>query len=166
MASTTANAPCRSDIGLEGRREVLSILLVQVDPVLRAAIAERDRPVGIAAVDVIDVYDLHLLYFKTSSLAHGVQEVPAGLFAASAGLGADPAVLVHRSVPLALVTAALADGHAGLKLRPGRSSASSYEAISCPETPSRMSRGAWSILAVSAFRRILPREWAAGNDGR
>lgn len=55
---------------------------------------------------------------RADFLAHGVQEVPAGMFAVSAGLGADPAVLVHRGVSLALVTAALADGHTGLKLRP------------------------------------------------
>jgi hypothetical protein len=52
-------------------------------------------------------------------LLDGVQELPAGLFAAPAGLGADPAVLVHPGMPLAFVAAAPADGHAGLQQRPG-----------------------------------------------
>jgi hypothetical protein len=42
----------------------------------------------------------------------GVQELAAGLLA-------DPAVLMVAGVPLALVAAALADGHAGLQQRPG-----------------------------------------------
>jgi hypothetical protein len=42
-------------------------------------------------------------------LSDGVQQVPAGLLAAPAGVGADPAVLVHLGMPLALVAAALAD---------------------------------------------------------
>jgi hypothetical protein len=46
-------------------------------------------------------------------LSQGVKEFPAGLLAAPAGLGADPAVLVHLGMPLALVAAALADGGAG-----------------------------------------------------
>src|SRR5690348_10671090 len=37
--------------------------------------------------------------------SEGPQHLPAGLFAASAGLAADPAVRVHLSVPLALVAA-------------------------------------------------------------
>src|SRR5258708_30021321 len=52
-------------------------------------------------------------------LFQGGQELPAGLLAAPAGLLADPAVLVHLGVPLALVAAALADGHAGLQQPPG-----------------------------------------------
>src|SRR3984885_9989868 len=47
-------------------------------------------------------------------LFHDSQELPAGLLAASACLSADPAVLKVRCMPLALITAALADGHAGL----------------------------------------------------
>lgn len=47
-------------------------------------------------------------------LFHDSQELPAGLLAASACLSADPAVLKVRGMPLALITAALADGHAGL----------------------------------------------------
>ena len=47
-------------------------------------------------------------------LFHGVQQFPAGLLAAPARLGADPAVLVHPGMLLACVAAALADGHAGL----------------------------------------------------
>src|SRR5690242_12037421 len=54
----------------------------------------------------------------TRLLLRGVQKPAAGLLAESAGLGADPAV-PHVSMPLALVTAALADGHAGLQQRPG-----------------------------------------------
>jgi hypothetical protein len=38
-------------------------------------------------------------------LSDGVQELPAGLLAAPAGLGADPAVLVHPGMPLALIAA-------------------------------------------------------------
>jgi hypothetical protein len=52
-------------------------------------------------------------------LFQGGQELAAGLLAAPAGLPADPAVLVHPGVPLALVAAAFADGHAGLQQRPG-----------------------------------------------
>src|SRR6266852_1117805 len=52
-------------------------------------------------------------------LLHGVQQLPAGLLAAPTGLLADPAVLVHRGMPPALVAAALADGHAGFQQRPG-----------------------------------------------
>src|SRR5262245_33916856 len=48
-------------------------------------------------------------------LSEGPQHLSAGLFAASAGLAADPAVRVHLSVPLALVAACLADGRAGLQ---------------------------------------------------
>ena len=51
-------------------------------------------------------------------LFQGVQELPAGLLAAPAGLGADLAVR-HVGMPLALVTAALADRHAGLQQRLG-----------------------------------------------
>jgi len=51
-------------------------------------------------------------------LFRGVQEIAAGLLAAPAGLGADPAVR-HVGVPFALIAAALADGHAGLQQRPG-----------------------------------------------
>src|SRR5215472_14893886 len=52
-------------------------------------------------------------------LLQGAQELPAGLLAAPAGLGADPAVRVVLGMPLALVTTALADGHASLQQRPG-----------------------------------------------
>src|SRR5260370_38167020 len=52
-------------------------------------------------------------------LFQGVQELPAGLLAAPAGLLADPAVLMVPGMPLALVAAALAVGHAGLPHRPG-----------------------------------------------
>jgi hypothetical protein len=52
----------------------------------------------------------------------GIQELPAGLLAAPAGLGADPAVR-HAGMPLALIAAALADGHAGLQQRPGEAGA-------------------------------------------
>jgi hypothetical protein len=52
-------------------------------------------------------------------LFQGAQELPAGLLAAPAGLGADPAVLVHPGVLLALIAAAPADGRAGLQQRPG-----------------------------------------------
>src|SRR6478736_8241906 len=52
-------------------------------------------------------------------LFQGGQELPAGLLAAPAGLLADPAVRVHPGVPLALVAAALAAGHAGLEQGPG-----------------------------------------------
>ncbi len=48
-------------------------------------------------------------------LFQGVQELAAGLLAAPAGLGADPAVLMVLGMPLALIAAALADGHAGLQ---------------------------------------------------
>jgi hypothetical protein len=48
----------------------------------------------------------------------GFQEVAAGLLAASAGLGADPAVR-HVGMPFALLAAAVADGDARLQQRPG-----------------------------------------------
>jgi len=51
-------------------------------------------------------------------LFQGVQQLLAGPLAAPAGLLADPAVLVVR-MPLALITAALADGHTCLQQRPG-----------------------------------------------
>ena len=44
-------------------------------------------------------------------LPHGIQELLAGLLA-------DPAVLVHPGMPLALIAAAPADGYAGLQQRP------------------------------------------------
>ena len=50
---------------------------------------------------------------------HGGQELTAGPLAASAGLGAHSAVLVHPGMVLALVAAALAGGHAGLQERLG-----------------------------------------------
>ena len=48
-------------------------------------------------------------------LSQGVQEFPAGVLAAPAGLGADPAVCIVRGVPLTFVAAALADRHARLQ---------------------------------------------------
>ena len=48
-------------------------------------------------------------------LSDSGQEVPAGPLAASAGLSADPAVLMVLGMPLALVAAALADRYAGLQ---------------------------------------------------
>ena len=45
----------------------------------------------------------------------GGQEDPAGRFAAAAGLGADPAVLVHPGVLFALFSARSARGLAGLQ---------------------------------------------------
>jgi hypothetical protein len=54
-----------------------------------------------------------------SLLLQGAEEFPAGLLAAPAGVGADPAVRMVLGVPLALVAAALADGHAGLQQRLG-----------------------------------------------
>src|SRR5437660_7226913 len=59
------------------------------------------------------------LHPDTGLLLQGTQQLPAGLLAAPASLGADPAVRVVRGMPLALVAAALADGHAGLQQRPG-----------------------------------------------
>jgi hypothetical protein len=52
-------------------------------------------------------------------LFRGVQELPAGLLAAPAGRGADPAMLVHPGMLLALVAAALTDRLAGLQQRLG-----------------------------------------------
>src|SRR5215469_7315094 len=52
-------------------------------------------------------------------LFQGPEELPAGLLTAAAGLLANPAVRVHLGMPLALVAAALADGHAGLQQGPG-----------------------------------------------
>src|SRR5580704_5165506 len=54
-----------------------------------------------------------------AALFDGGQEVPAGLLTASAGLGADPAVLMVLGMPLALIAAALADRCAGLQQRLG-----------------------------------------------
>src|SRR5215472_9266569 len=51
-------------------------------------------------------------------LAHGVQERPRGVLAAPARLCADPAVLAHLRVPLALLATAFANGHAGLEQGP------------------------------------------------
>ena len=47
----------------------------------------------------------------------GIQELLAGLLAVPTGLRADPAMLVHPGVPLALLAAALADRHARLQQR-------------------------------------------------
>jgi DNA-binding response OmpR family regulator len=52
-------------------------------------------------------------------LFDGGQELPAGLLTAPTGLLADPAVLVMLGMPPALVTTALAGGHAGFQQRPG-----------------------------------------------
>jgi hypothetical protein len=51
-------------------------------------------------------------------LFHGIEELSAGLLAASTGLFADPAVLVHLGMPLALVTTAFACDCARLQQRP------------------------------------------------
>ena len=56
---------------------------------------------------------------RAGLLFQGVQELTAGLLAAAAGLGADPAVR-HVGMPLALVAAAPADSHARLQQRPGQ----------------------------------------------
>jgi hypothetical protein len=69
-------------------------------------------------------------------LPHGTQEFLAGLLAASAGLLADPAVLVHPGMPLALVAAAPADGYAGLQQRPGDVVVLGLAAGRVPETSS------------------------------
>jgi hypothetical protein len=47
-------------------------------------------------------------------LLQGAQKLPSGLLAASAGLLADPAMFMVAAMTLALVAAALADGHARL----------------------------------------------------
>src|SRR3954452_14234192 len=52
--------------------------------------------------------------------AEAGEQLPAGGLAATAGLGTDPAVLVHRRVLSALVAACLAGGGAGLEHRPGQ----------------------------------------------
>jgi hypothetical protein len=51
------------------------------------------------------------------SLLDGIQKVSACLLASPAGLGAHAAVLVQRGVPLALVSADLADVGAGIDQR-------------------------------------------------
>src|SRR5262245_41714149 len=56
---------------------------------------------------------------RAGRLLQDGQELPAGLLAPPAGLGTDAAVLVHVGMPLALVAAALAAGHAGLQQGPG-----------------------------------------------
>src|SRR5215831_15261788 len=56
---------------------------------------------------------------RQASLLHSGHELTAGALAAPAGLCADPAVLMHLGVLLALVAAGLADGHAGLQQRLG-----------------------------------------------
>src|SRR5260370_11996427 len=58
-----------------------------------------------------------LVLFHGCRQFHGGQELTAGPLAAPAGLGAHSAVLVHPGMPLALVAAALAAGHAGLQER-------------------------------------------------
>jgi hypothetical protein len=50
-----------------------------------------------------------------SASAKGGDQILASLLTTSAGLCADPAVLVHLGVPFALVTAGSAGGHAGLE---------------------------------------------------
>jgi len=52
--------------------------------------------------------------WRMGLLFQGAQKLPAGLLAASAGLFADPAVLMVVGVTFALVAAALAGGHACL----------------------------------------------------
>src|ERR1051326_8607571 len=51
----------------------------------------------------------------TSASAEGGDQLLAGLLTTSARLRADPAVLVHPGVPLALVSAGPAGGYAGLE---------------------------------------------------
>src|SRR5258708_39727697 len=58
-----------------------------------------------------------LVLFHGGRQFHGGQELTAGPLAAPAGLGAHSAVLVHPGMPLALVAAGLAGGHAGLQER-------------------------------------------------
>src|SRR3954471_5665787 len=78
------------------------------EPVRGRHLAERD---GRAEAVVV----LH----GRSSAERGA-EVPAGLLAASAGLGADAAVLVHGRMTRALVAAGLAGGGAGFEHRSGQ----------------------------------------------
>src|SRR5256885_14804468 len=56
----------------------------------------------------------------TSASAEGGDQLLACLLATSARLRADPAVLVHLGVPLALVSAGPAGGHAGLEHSAGK----------------------------------------------
>src|SRR5712692_6834851 len=60
-----------------------------------------------------------LVLFHNGREFHGGQELTAGPLAAPAGLSAYSAVIVHSGMPLALVAAALAGGHAGLQERLG-----------------------------------------------
>src|SRR5438876_11173639 len=84
---------------------------LEVDPFGREAI-ERGLPTPIAGEAPAPIGMAGLLF-------HDGQKLPAGLLAASAGLGAHPAVLVLMGMALALVATALADGHAGLQQRLG-----------------------------------------------
>ena len=74
------------------------------------------RPDLVLKIDHSEAYRPHRSEIARP-LFHGVQELPADLLAATAGLSADPAVLVHLGMPLALVTAALACGRARFKQR-------------------------------------------------
>jgi predicted metal-binding membrane protein len=85
------------------------------------------KPFGVAVGVVLAVTGLLAIWFPwllpglhvSTMLFQSIQKLPAGLFAASACLGADPAMGVHPGVPLALVAAAPADRHACLKQRLG-----------------------------------------------
>jgi len=91
------------------------------------------KPFGVAVGVVLAVTGVLAIWFPwllpglhvsatpamPAMLFQGIQELPAGLLAASARLRADPAMRVHLRVPLALVAAALADRHACLKQRLG-----------------------------------------------
>src|SRR3954470_8765840 len=61
-----------------------------------------------------------VVFLHGRSSAERGAEVPAGLLAASAGLGADAAVLVHGRMTRALVAAGLAGGGAGFEHRSGQ----------------------------------------------
>jgi len=54
-----------------------------------------------------------------TGLGYGVEELLAGLFTTPAGVPAQPAVRVHFGVPLALISATLADRHTSLNQRLG-----------------------------------------------
>src|SRR5260370_18750118 len=55
---------------------------------------------------------------RRCGLGHGGQQLTAGLFTTAAGFLAHPAVRVHLGMPLALISATLADRHTGLNQRP------------------------------------------------
>src|SRR6184192_2390441 len=79
----------------------------------------RSSPSSTSAHAVSSTASCPAIRIPPSFLFDRVQQLPAGLLATAAGLGAHPAVLMHPGIPFALVAAALTYRRANPKERLG-----------------------------------------------